>query len=215
MDLDGLIAQLAADGPLLADAAERAGPDTAVPATDWDVRTLVTHTGGVHRWAADIVSTAGDSFDTAAGTAVGTGPADDELLDWFREGHAALVRALREAPDDLACATFLPADSPRQFWARRQAHETAIHRADAEGTGGPVTAFPPAFAADGIDELLFGFVSRPRGRLRADPPRSLHFQATDTGREWSVRIERERVAVCSEDGVGEGDCSVQGGTSDL
>lgn len=30
------------------------------------------------------------------------------------------------------CWTFLDAPSPLAFWARRQAHETAIHRADAQ-----------------------------------------------------------------------------------
>jgi uncharacterized protein (TIGR03083 family) len=83
-------------------------------------------------------------------------PADDgALVDWFREGHAGLVRRLEAAPPDLACWSFLPAPTPLAFWARRQAHETAIHRADAQGSGGAVTPFQPAFAADGLDELLW------------------------------------------------------------
>ena len=70
------------------------------------------------------------------------------------------------------------------FWARRQAHETGIHRADAEspaGRGG-TTLFPPEFAVDGIEEMLFGFLLSGDGGLRADPPRTLHLQATDT--DW-------------------------------
>ena len=43
---------------------------------------------------------------------------------------------LRSAPADLDCFTFLPAESARHFWARRQAHETAIHRVDAENAAG-------------------------------------------------------------------------------
>jgi uncharacterized protein (TIGR03083 family) len=164
-------------------------------------------------------------------------PEDAALVAWFREGHAALVRALEAAPPDLACWAFLPAPSPLAcwaflpapsplaFWARRQAHETAIHRADAESAGGPITAFPPAFAVDGIDELLFGFLSRPRKRLRADPPCTLYLSAADAAREWLVRVGPERVEVRSEDGIevrsgdgdglGAGDCSVRGSASDL
>jgi len=39
---------------------------------------------------------------------------------------------LASAPPDLDCLTFLAAPSPLAMWARRQAHETAIHRVDAE-----------------------------------------------------------------------------------
>jgi hypothetical protein len=68
------------------------------------------------------------------------GPGDDELPGWFREGHASLVRVLEAADPDMTCWTFLDAPSSVAFWARRQAHETAIHRVDAEqaaaGAGG-------------------------------------------------------------------------------
>ena len=47
-------------------------------------------------------------------------------------------------------------------------------------------------AGDGIDELLRGFLSRPRGRLVADPPVALAVRASDTGQSWTIRIEPER-----------------------
>src|SRR5207302_5692344 len=130
-------------------------------------------TGGVHRWATrHVVEAAAElvAVDDLLDL-VGKWPADDDLVDWFVAGHGALVRALPDAPPDLQCFTFLPAPSALAFWARRQAHETAIHRVDAELAGGSVTPFDPAFAADGIDELLRGFVARPGGRLRSSEPR--------------------------------------------
>jgi len=99
------------------------------------------------------------------------------------------------------------------FWARRQAHETGIHRADAEspsGTGG-ITAFAPDFALDGIEEMLTGFLGRPDGE-RVDPPRTLYLQATDTVGQWLVRLG-EQVEVARE--PGEADCSVRAPASDL
>ncbi len=138
------LAALEGEGELLAVAAERSAPDTPIPTCpDWRMRDLVHHIGMVHRWATThVAERRTEDFD--ADEVVGPYPDDAHLVSWFREGHQRLLRALRSAPDDLACWTFLPAPSPRAFWARRQAHETAIHRVDAESPGGTITAFPPS-----------------------------------------------------------------------
>src|SRR3954467_7671572 len=192
MDVVSLIDHLSEHGDRLAAAADRAGWDTPVPGTEWDVRALVTHMGGVHRWAADIVDAARPTGDTPAGDAVGSGPPDDELLEWYQNGHAALVQTLRDAPADLECFPFLPADSPLHFWARREAHETAIHRADAEAAAvaGDVTPFDAPFAQDGIAELLFGFARR-RSNAIAQPG-TIGLDAAD-GPSWLVTLGGERI----------------------
>ncbi|MFI8257396.1 maleylpyruvate isomerase family mycothiol-dependent enzyme [Streptomyces filamentosus] len=180
---------LEAAGRGLADAAEAAGPDAGVPTCPgWRVRDLLRHTTTVHRWATGFVTEGHAEYRPE-----GAEPPLDgaPLLAHYREGHAALVAALRAAPGDLAAWTFFPAPSPLAFWARRQAHETAVHRADAEsalaaGTGsGPVGA---AFAADGVDELLAGFHGLDRSRVRTAVPRTLRIRATDTGDVWTVRL---------------------------
>jgi uncharacterized protein (TIGR03083 family) len=213
MEAASLIGQLTAEGQLLIDAARRAGWDAPVPATKWTVRELVIHVGGVHRWAADIVTACRDSGDTAAGKAVGSGPADDELAEWFENGHAALVETLRAAPDELDCFTFLPADSPRQFWARRQAHETAIHRVDAEGAAGDdVTPASPAFAQDGIREILNGFARR---RSNAIPVKAtLGLDAAD-GPSWLVRFGGELIESEQTEDLTGTDVTMRGLSSDL
>lgn len=196
------IAALRENGRLLAEAARRAGLDAPVPSCpDWRVRDLVAHIGGVHRWATAFVAEGRTEPMDAATRARyrGGAPADADLLDWFADGHLALVRALEQAPPGLACWTFFPAASPLAFWSRRQSHETAIHRIDTElaaapGAGpGAVTEPDAALAADGIDELLSGFLTH-RGRLRADPSRTLAVHTTDTGDSWLVRVEPDRVA---------------------
>lgn len=213
MDIHGLVDQLEADGPLLAAAARRGGWDAAVPGTDWDVRALVTHVGGVHRWAADAIRTASTSYHSAAGDAVGTGPGDDGLLEWFRSGHAELVAALRAAPEDLSTFTFLPADSAKHFWSRRQAHETAIHRVDAEGAAGEVTPVPADFAQDGIGELLHGFAARKSNSISADA--SLVLRPTDQGAPWRLMFGGERIVVEAGGDVGGANAMVVGTSSDL
>ncbi|HTW99850.1 MAG TPA: hypothetical protein VMD59_13795, partial [Acidimicrobiales bacterium] len=100
------------------------------------------------------------------------------------------------------------------FWARRQAHETSIHSADAEGAAGRPSSFAPELAADGIDELLLGFLPRRRGRLVADPAVSLGVRALDTGDSWTLRIEPDR-RVPVEEAPEAADCLLAGPASDL
>src|SRR5215475_12383653 len=131
------------DGELMAVAADRAGPDAAVPSCPgWRVRDLLRHQGYVHRWATSYIAEqhAERVPRLSEPELLAAGPADGELLDWFRAGYQTLTQTLRTADPGLQCWSFLPAPSPLAFWARRQAHETAIHRADAEqaaaGTAG-------------------------------------------------------------------------------
>lgn len=188
MELDACLGHIDADGAALVDAALAAGYDAEVPGCpDWTVRDLVVHVGGVHRWAADHVANARTGFDSDAGDAVGTGPADDELAAWANAGRAELLQTLRKAPHDLACATFVATPSALEFWARRQAHETAIHRADAQAAAGQTPSFEPAFAIDGIGEILEVFASRRKGfeagtlRLAPDGQPPIDVTLTETG----------------------------------
>ena len=125
------------------------------------------------------------------------GPIPDTalLVEWYRESHAQLVRALDEAPTDLECWQFLNSPSALEFWARRQAHEAAIHRVDAESArGDEISPIDEWFAADGIDELLNGFHSRRSSRVRSTRPRVLRLHATDDpvdGRDWFLHITTE------------------------
>jgi hypothetical protein len=107
----------------------------------------------------------------------------------------------------MAAWTFLPARSPLAFWARRQAHETAIHSADAQLAAGGRPRFPADLAADGVDELLIGFFGRDTGQAgtgqagtgqagiasadrtsAAGHGRVLVVRAVDAGQAWHVRL---------------------------
>ncbi|MFE6774250.1 maleylpyruvate isomerase family mycothiol-dependent enzyme [Streptomyces fimicarius] len=207
------IASLSEEGRLLAAAAERAGPGASVPTCPgWQIRHLLRHTGMVHRWAAAFVTEGHTDYRPDGGE-----PALDgaELLAWFREGHGHLVRSLGEAPADLDCWTFLPAPSPLAFWSRRQLHETAVHRVDAESAlGGPLTPVPAERAVDGIDELLTGFHARPKSKVRSRKPRTLRVRAVDTEATWTVRISEdppEAVRTVTPDAPEDGvDCELSG-----
>lgn len=218
MDVPELIAALDGEGATLAEAAEEAGPGAEVPTCPgWQVRDLLLHTGGVHRWATTFVATGrtepirlAQAHDIADAV-----PDDSGLVAWFREGHAALVAALRAAPADLECWTFLAAPSPLAHWARRQAHETTMHRVDAESAVGKRTPVPEAFAADGVDELLAGFGPRYRRTFRLDTPHTLHVQARDTGDEWTVYVSTERAVVTRDAPEEPADTALRGTAEEL
>lgn len=218
MGADEFIEVLRREGVLMAAAAEKAGITAGVPTCpDWRVSDLVRHQGVVHRWAAGFVV---DRLMTG-GPITGDTPGDGELLPWFREGHQHLVDSLAAAPADLECFYFLPAPSAREFWARRQAHETTVHRVDAEAALGvepsPIGA---AFAADGVDELLTGFHARPKSRVRTDRPRTLRVRAVDVPAgqgEWLVHLSADplRTERGSGSGAGDADCAVHGTAAEL
>ncbi|WP_329276046.1 maleylpyruvate isomerase family mycothiol-dependent enzyme [Streptomyces sp. NBC_00691] len=203
-------------GRRLAAAAAEAGPDAEVPTCPgWRIRDLLRHTSMVHLWATDLVVQAHTTYQPGGGE---TSLDGEELLTHFREGHAGLVAALREAPESLECWTFLPTSSPLAFWARRQAHETTVHRADAESalTAGP-GAVEPSLAVDGIDELLFGFHGRGRSRVRTAEPRILRLRATDTGDAWTVRLSATEPPRTERDdrAAGPGDTELAGAAGRL
>jgi hypothetical protein len=151
----------------------------------------------VHRWAAanlrgDIDHRTEDSEAEAA--------AEPDLIGWYTDGLAALLETLRSASDAVDAMVFLEdAPPPRQFWARRQLHETTIHSADALAArlGRPpraaATAITPELAADGIDELLCGFVPRRSGRLRSAEPFTLLVTVTDVDAAWALDVSEDPV----------------------
>lgn len=215
---DHLIA-LEAEGERFVDAVTRAAPSDPVPTCPgWTIRDLVHHQGEVHRWAAGIVAGALTNPGDLPDDFLGPLPGDDELASWLAGGHAALVATLRAAPADLQCFTFLhDSPAPRQFWARRQVHETGMHRVDAQSACGTITAFDPAVAADGIDEMLTGFIPRKNSKLRSETPVTLQVIAADTPGAWHVAIGPEPPATertSGRDGA-PADCTVRGPASDV
>lgn len=209
MDIEYFLETLDREGRLLAAAAEEAGLDAKVATCPgWQVRDLVRHTGMVHRWATAFVAEGYTSYHPDGGLPDLDG---GELMGWFREGHRRLVDTLTGASPDVECWSFLPARSPLAFWARRQAHETTVHRVDAESAlGGEGSAVATDFAVDGIDELLLGFHGRAKSGLRTEEPRVLRVRATDSpDAVWTVRLSADS-PVSARGGQGEADCELAG-----
>ncbi|GAB3774839.1 uncharacterized protein (TIGR03083 family) [Nocardioides ginsengisegetis] len=172
--------------------AERAGLRAPVPTCpDWTVRHLVAHQGMVHRWAAAALR--GERVDPD--DLERDGRSSPDPLEWLRDGAVEVAAAVTSAPERVAAPVFL-LDAPpaRAFWARRQCHETTIHAVDALAASlgryprGSETWIDPVLARDGIDELLGGFLPRPRSRLRRPEETTLVVAPTDGPDWWRVQI---------------------------
>jgi uncharacterized protein (TIGR03083 family) len=214
MEIAEHIEALRRDGTLLAEAAGRVDLDTPIPtAPEWNMRQLVQHIGDVHRWAATHVAEQRMKRIDRVEEIAGPLPEDSDLLDWFHQGHEFLIETLEKAGPDVQCYTFLPAPSPLAFWARRQAHETGMHRADAESPGGRITPFPSDLAVDGVEEMLFGFLSRRPDDEVGEPVGTVHLQAIDTGNDWLIAMDTKGAQTVRE--PGEADCVVLATASDL
>ena len=220
MEVAEHIEALDEQGQLMSAAASRGRLDQAVPnCPDWTLRDLLRHQRDVHRWARSYVSNARTQMmtdDEEEAFFSSDQPSDLDLVDSFRQGHALLCHALRSAPADLECWSFLPAPSPLAFWTRRQTHETTIHRVDTESVPGTFTPIGPVLAADGVDELLGGFAARSKKLLR-DPAPTMGVVTDDTDDAWLVTLGPDRVVTerIASDRATEADCIVRGAASDL
>jgi uncharacterized protein (TIGR03083 family) len=214
-------AELTASTQIIAELIDGADLTRPVPTCpDWTLRQLATHVGRAHRWAAEIVSTRSAEFIPFRNVPDGRIPDDPaEHVGWLHAGADRVVDAVRAAGQDQVWA--FGRQRPAPFWARRMAHETAVHRADAQIAAGKAPVIDPDIAADGIDEWLIDLSgpleNEPDLRLAAlDEGQSLHVHATDApagAGEWLIRRDQSGVQARREHG--KADAAVRGGASDL
>ncbi len=159
----------------------------------WDIAELIRHTGGVHRWAEWHVRNLAPQRRSQADIGI-SAPSDDELVEWFADGGRLLVATLQAADPEAAMWAW-GADQHVRFWSRRQVHETAIHRVDAEAAVGVASTLAPRLAADAISELLQNLPTAayfaPNVRLLVGNGESIHVHCTDTDGEWTITLEAD------------------------
>jgi uncharacterized protein (TIGR03083 family) len=170
-------AELVSTGPLDA-------PVTTCPG--WDLAALANHMGDVHRWVIQCVTTARRP----------TGPEHEapnrsdasSLAAWLREGAARMVELLATTDESAPTWHPFPLELVAGIWPRRQAHENAVHRVDAETAVGARTPIDAELASDGIDEYFELVLPRLAARRAvALPAGSIHVHCTDVAGEWIVQ----------------------------
>ncbi|MGA2529046.1 MAG: maleylpyruvate isomerase family mycothiol-dependent enzyme [Acidimicrobiales bacterium] len=166
----------------------------------WDVAQLLDHLGVIYSRVALIVSDRRSAPPSRA--ELPTAPAGEARVGWFAEQRAATLVAL-EAADDETLVWNWTATSPGPigFWARRMAHETLIHRVDAElAQGSQPGQTMPEVAADTVAEFFELFLPRFEAKLfESWANDSIHLHASDVlGAEWTLRCGAGGCALTSE-----------------
>lgn len=186
------VAHVTHDAALLRRAATRdlSAPVPACP--DWTCAELLGHVAIVylHKTVAMQTGARPDPWP----------PADLDRSDpvaFFDSSQAALLAEFAGRRPADAAWTFVAADQSVGFWQRRMAHETVVHRVDAEqASGGAVSKIDADLALDGIDEFLDVFVSGP---WWADEPTDAGAGTTlavsSGGRSWAVDFAREAASL--------------------
>jgi uncharacterized protein (TIGR03083 family) len=209
LEFEHYLEELERQGRLLRDSARQPALHAEVPSCPgWNVARLLRHLTRVHHWASSILRGGQpDAFEFSA-------PADGELFEVYDAGLREVLSQLRAASDSSTVWTMRPAPSAKLFWARRLAHETAIHRVDAElAAGFGVAGFEPEFAADGIDELLTGGATRfDHSGLPGN--RTISVTPIDSNASWTLSVGPDLLS-CRPAAVDNADLSVFGLASDL
>jgi uncharacterized protein (TIGR03083 family) len=153
---------LAEEGGALA--AALGNPAAAVPCCPgWKITDLVAHVGSHHRWVADLLADA--AREPRAPYSLWPDP-EATLAGWYQAGLDLLLDAVDATDPDTPMWT-VTIEQRAGAWCRRQAHDTTVHRWDAQEACGHPDPIDAERAADFIEELfevalpyLLAFVGR-------------------------------------------------------
>jgi Mycothiol maleylpyruvate isomerase N-terminal domain len=175
----------------------------------WDLEGLLLHLAASFARAVAQLGAPDQSAEVAP-QAQPTGSA----LGCFEESRLTLVSALREQDPADPCWNAVGEDLTVGFLARRLAHESAIHRIDAEVARGRSTTIDSELAEDGVDERLFVVLSH-HSELGEIPDLggSICLVCSDRDAAWSIDASRGRFRVRA--GRGPADAAVVATASDL
>jgi uncharacterized protein (TIGR03083 family) len=151
MDYATTCDRLESEGARFVEVASNVDPSAPVPSCPgWTVADVLAHVGFIHRWAQYLVKVRASERISARDMGLSRGPV---TASWLGDGLFELLTTLRASdPDDAMWAW--GADQHVRFWARRQLHETLIHRVDLELAGQLNSEIGPEVALDAIDEFL-------------------------------------------------------------
>lgn len=170
------------------------------PCPGWTMLDLVHHLGNVYLRVRSHVSRgltdrpAPDTGDTLG--ELPTGPA---AVQWWWDEYQQLATLLEALEPELPAWNWAPAAKQAWFWHRRMAHETAVHRWDAQMTLGHAEPIEANLAVDGVAEVLDSWLPAGRRRGPTDRTGMVRLVATDVNHAWLVRLRGEGVALLDTD----------------
>jgi uncharacterized protein (TIGR03083 family) len=171
-------------------AAAALGTDAEVPTCPgWTVEDLLHHVAQVYCNAITLVVTRATSRPEQRPPVP-----DGEPLAVLTELLDDLVEQLGGVPPDTPVWNWSPnAEHVAAFWARRMAHESAVHRFDAQRAHGVAEPIGGELAADGIDELIDLMVPRVVERDGATLPDGALVLVGGSDGEWRLRLSEKGI----------------------
>ncbi len=209
MDSSDYLAALGRDGLAFRHSVSAVSLDAPVASCPgWRNRDLIWHLSEVlYFWATVVTMRAATWKDVPRVEQV----PDEELLANFDRMLARTVEVLSDADPSTPVWSWSE-QGDVAFVIRRMAHETAVHRWDADCLVGEPPDIDAALASDGIDEFLEHFLAD-IAEGAAPVGGSVHIHCGDVAGEWTIRPTIDGYDVTREHA--KGDCALRGGASDL
>ena len=202
---------LRSDGEAIASVGRRDIGAAVPPCPGWTMHKLLAHVGRVYRSVGRHVAERATEMIPA--DEIPRPPEGDAIVEWFEEGHQYVQDALAGADPDDAVWSWA-GQNTMAFYFRRMAHETAVHRWDAEAAFGQPDPIDSDLAADGVSELFE--VVLPFAVANWEmvlPEATLHLHRTDGEGEWLLANNGGRIKMSLEHA--KGDAAVRASGTDL
>jgi uncharacterized protein (TIGR03083 family) len=186
---DFWLGALRTEGPAFRVAVVDADLDTPVPSCpEWTVGGLVTHLGLVYQHIAALAPRGVTDPPERRLRDWPPPPPGTDLVSWWDERYEQIVALLDSLDPELPAWNWAPQRKRVAFWHRRVAHETAVHRWDAQFATINAEPIEPKLAADGISEVLDTWLPGGNRRGPTDVAGVIRLSATDMDHDWLVRV---------------------------
>ncbi|MFC0439556.1 maleylpyruvate isomerase N-terminal domain-containing protein [Kutzneria buriramensis] len=167
------------------ESAIQAGPDIPIATCpDWRMEDLVVHVVGVYDFILRAMEGEQAKFERSSGSW-------PELLAHLEDVVPTLLQRLRDGDPDQQVWTSRDKPTDLRSMARRLAHETAIHRLDADSAVKdlPTLVYGTEFAADGVDEFVNAMLPAITERRPPTVAGTVLYHAADAGQIWQVQVD--------------------------
>jgi uncharacterized protein (TIGR03083 family) len=189
---------------------------------DWTIGDLVRHLGAFYHRIRVNAGSAGvnDAWGPIVIPEEAPAADDEQVVAWFAAELSGIEAFLETLDTDLPTWNWAPQARVAAFWHRRCAHETAVHRWDAQVATRLPEPLESKLAADTVAEALDTFLPAGRRRSPADVTGLVHLTATDLDQEWYVRLRGVGVSLLDTDTLLDDDAhparaAASGSASDL
>ncbi|MEU8049546.1 MULTISPECIES: maleylpyruvate isomerase family mycothiol-dependent enzyme [Micromonospora] len=198
---DFWIGALRTEGPAFAAAVAEAPPETPVlSCPGWTITDLTVHLGEVYTWVNTIVTTGGTTRPERPSVPAAP-PAGTSAVEFWQQAYDRLMATFDGLDPETPTWNWAPQPKKAGFWPRRMAHETSVHRWDAQlaiAAGEPIEA---KLAADGVSEVLDTWLPAGRRKATGQWHGVVHLAAPDAGQDWYLRLRGEGVALLDTDTI--------------